>query len=239
MYPKRSHELTLNLKTTQMHQHKFDFAGILSSVTRLFMGSSGGLGGLSGGLSGGFGGLHPFKSQPTTSTTESTDDFSAENGDDNGSSSWDAGKDGDSDDDAAAPDTVFNVLPPTDDDSDTSFSFDGSESTENRNGNSANGNNGNSANGNNGNSANGDYANTNQSNKPGYSYPTPDIDVRTNDENVAKTYLPPKPTRKYIPPNSTERPNSSYLPPLVSSSAINSYLPPTRPSINSYLPPRA
>lgn len=81
IYPKKSYEANVNLKSTTLHKHMISIGSLLQSFTRIFMRSSGSASGASS-SSGGF----PF-GKPKSATTEAPLDFSSEDMDDDFSSS--------------------------------------------------------------------------------------------------------------------------------------------------------
>ena len=87
VYPKKSRDVTINVKTETINEHKIDFASLISSFARFLP-----LPGQGFSLP-----FHPFKKATTTTTTEANDLF----GDDEsseGATSWDSssGDSGDS-----------------------------------------------------------------------------------------------------------------------------------------------
>lgn len=98
MYPKKSYDVSVNVKSQTVNEHKFDFASLISSFTR-FLPKPGQ----------GFSFPHPFKKTTTTTTTEANDLF----GDDDSldGSSWSSSSDNGGD----SPSTSFDDKPSTDD----------------------------------------------------------------------------------------------------------------------------
>lgn len=71
VYPKKSQELSLKFRSEQLHQHKFDFAGLLASFAQGFAKKF----------------RNPFKATTTTTESSGFDDFSSEISDD-GTDTW-------------------------------------------------------------------------------------------------------------------------------------------------------